>query len=133
MNDDSYNFSYSGLKSNILNFVNNKKMKGEEINKNDIAYSFQKTAVKEICNKVILALSKNIISQLVVAGGVSANQYLKNELQKICDDFGVKLRIPSLKYCTDNAAMIGAAAYYKFRNNDFADMSLDAISNLKIC
>ena len=133
MNDDTYNFSYSGLKSNILNFVNTKKMRNEEIDKASVAYSFQKTAVKEVCNKVEKALNEFDVSQLVVAGGVSANQYLKNELQLICNKYNVELAIPSLKYCTDNAAMIGAAAYPKYLNNDFADIELDAVSGLNIC
>ena len=132
MNDNTYNFSYSGLKSNILNFVNNKKMKNEIVIKEDIAYSFQKTAIKEICNKVDKALKEKRVSQLVVAGGVSANKYLAEELLKICNNYGVSLKIPSLKYCTDNAAMIGAAAYLKFINNDYSDLDLDAISNLNI-
>lgn len=133
VNDDTYNFSYSGLKSNILNFVNNKKMKNEEINKNDIAYSFQKTAVAELVNKVDKALSENDVKQLVVAGGVSANQYLKEELGKLCQSYDVDLKIPSLKYCTDNAAMIGAAAYPKYLRKEFSNLELDAVSNLNIC
>ena len=133
MNDDSYNFSYSGLKSNILNFVNNKKMKGEALNKEDIAYSFQKTAVQEVCNKVTKALKEYSVKQLVVAGGVSANQYLKEELEKICQTNNVELAIPSLKYCTDNAAMIGAAAYPLYIKEEFSDLNLDAVSSLNIC
>ncbi len=133
MNDDSYNFSYSGLKSNILNFVNSKKMKNESINKADIAYSFQKTAIKEICNKVTKALDECDVKQLVVAGGVSANAYLKAELSDICSEKKVDLKIPSLKYCTDNAAMIGAAAYYKYLKKDFSQLDIDANPSLNIC
>ena len=133
VNDNTYNFSYSGLKSNVLNFVNNKKMKNESINKNDIALSFQKAAVAEVCNKVTKALEEYKVHQLVVAGGVSANQYLKEELDKVCKKYNVNLTIPSLKYCTDNAAMIGAAAYYKYINKDFDNLDLDAVSGLNIC
>ena len=133
VNDNTYNFSYSGLKSNVLNFVNNKKMKNESINKNDIALSFQKAAVAEVCNKVTKALEEYKVHQLVVAGGVSANQYLKEELDKVCKKNNVNLTIPSLKYCTDNAAMIGAAAYYKYINKDFDNLDLDAVSGLNIC
>ena len=133
MDDDTYNFSYSGLKSNILNFVNNKRMKGEEINKEDLAYSFQKTAVQEVCNKVTKALDEFDIKDLVVAGGVSANGYLKEELQKICTEKKVSLKIPSLKYCTDNAAMIGAAAYPLYLKNEFTNLYLDANASLDIC
>ena len=133
VDDDTFNFSYSGLKSNILNFVNNHKMKNEQINKENVAYSFQKTAVKEICNKVEKALDEYQVNDLVVAGGVSANGYLKERLQKICDEKGVILKIPSLKYCTDNAAMIGAAAYPKYLKKEFASLDLDADSSLNIC
>ncbi len=133
MNDDTYNFSYSGLKSNVLNFINTRKMRNEEIDKASVAYSFQKTAVKEVCNKVEKALKEHEALQLVVAGGVSANNYLREELQKICDVYKVKLAIPSLKYCTDNAAMIGAAAYPKYLNKEFANIDLDAESGLNIC
>ena len=133
MNDDSYNFSYSGLKSNILNFINSKRMKNEIINKEDIAYSFQKTAVQEVCNKVNKALSENSVKQLVVAGGVSANKYLKEQLELICQRKNVDLKIPSLKYCTDNAAMIGAAAYYKYLHHEFVSLDIDADPGLNIC
>ncbi len=133
VDDDTYNFSYSGLKSNILNFVNNKKMRGEIINKENIAYSFQKTAIKEISNKVNKALSEYKVKDLVVAGGVSANAYLKNQMQSLCNKYNVNLKIPSLKYCTDNGAMIGAAAYPKYLKKEFAELDLDANSSLDIC
>ena len=133
MNDDTYNFSYSGLKSNVLNLVHNEIQRGNTIIKEDVAYAFQKAAVGEVEIKVDKALKELDVKQLVVAGGVSANQYLKERLKTICDKFNVKLQIPSIKYCTDNAAMIGAAAYYKYLNNEFSDLSLDACSYLDIC
>ncbi len=127
--DDTYNFSYSGLKSQVINLVNSEKMKGNTINKNDLAKSFQDVAVDEIVRKVDIAMKNTGITNLVVAGGVSANKYLKSELKTLCDSHNAKLYIPRLIYCTDNAAMIGAAAYPLYLNKDFKDFSLDAISH----
>ena len=133
MNDDTYNFSYSGLKSNVLNLVHNEVQRGNNILKEDIAYAFQKSAVGEVEIKVDKALNEFDVKQLVVAGGVSANKYLKERLGLICDKYNVKLQIPTIRYCTDNAAMIGAVAYYKYLNDEFSDLSLDACSYLDIC
>lgn len=132
VNDDTYNFSYSGLKSAVINIVSNEKNRGNEIRPDDLAASFQNRAVDEVCRKVDLALSNNKVKQLVVAGGVSANQYLKKELLKVCEKYNVDLKIPSIKYCTDNGAMIGAAAYYLYKNNKFASLDLNADSSLSI-
>ena len=129
VNDETYNFSYSGLKSQVLNIINNAKMKKIEINKNDLSCSFQTIAVDEIVRKVELALKKTSINRLALAGGVSANKYLHNELQKLCDKFNVKLYNPRMIYCTDNAAMIGAAAYPLFLKKNFKDLTLDASSS----
>lgn len=129
VNDETYNFSYSGLKSQVLNIINNAKMKNIEINKNDLSCSFQTIAVDEIVRKVELALKNTDIKRLALAGGVSANKYLHNELQKICDKYNVKLYNPRMIYCTDNAAMIGAAAYPLFLKKDFKDLTLDANSS----
>ena len=133
VNDGTYNFSYSGLKSSVLNLVNKEKMLGREIIKEDLACSFQKVAVEEICLKVKQALEEYKVNQLVVAGGVSANNYLREELEKVCINFNTKVTSPALTYCTDNAAMIGAAAYYLYKNNIFSNLELDACSYLDIC
>lgn len=130
--DDTYNFSYSGIKSAVINIVNNEKQRGNKIRENDLACSFQFKAVDEICRKVDIALKNNKVNQLVVAGGVSANKYLKQELEKICNKHNIELKIPQMKYCTDNAAMIGAAAYPLFLKNEFADFDLNAESGLTI-
>ncbi|MBQ9833733.1 MAG: tRNA (adenosine(37)-N6)-threonylcarbamoyltransferase complex transferase subunit TsaD [Bacilli bacterium] len=133
VNDGTYNFSYSGLKSSVLNLVNKEKMHGREIRKEDLACSFQKVAISEICLKVNQALQEYNVKQLVVAGGVSANQYLKEELVKVCQQYNTEVTIPSLIYCTDNAAMIGAAAYYLYQNKIYANLDIDACSYLNIC
>ena len=131
--EENYDFSYSGLKSAVINIVNNEKQRNNTIRENDLACSFQTKAVDELCRKVAFALKNNTVNQLVVAGGVSANQYLKQELQKVCNLYNVALKIPQIKYCTDNAAMIGAAAYPLYLKKQFADLSLNAESGLTIC
>ncbi len=131
--DDTYNFSYSGLKSAIINYVHNANQRGEEINKYDLARSFQDVAVDELVRKVEKALKETGIKRLVIAGGVSANQYLKGEMQNLCKKYDAELFIPRLLYCTDNAAMIGAAAYPLYLKQEFADFTLNASSHVDIC
>ena len=111
VDDDTYNFSYSGLKSSIINLVNTEKMKNHPINKEDLACSFQTAACEELERKLELALKNTNIKFVVTAGGVSANKYIQNRLNTVCEKYNAKLYSPRLLYCTDNAAMIGAAAY----------------------
>lgn len=128
MNDDSFNMSFSGLKSAIINLVHNEKQRGNEIRKEDLARSFQDTAVYELARKSELAIKKYNIKHMIIAGGVSANKFLRGEIQKVCDKYGVELCVPRMLYCTDNAAMIGAAAYPLYLRGEFADFSLNASS-----
>lgn len=128
MDDDSLNFSYSGLKSYIINLVHNETQRGTEINKYDLAASFQVVAVDELIRKTELAIKKYDIKRMIVAGGVSANQYLRGELQNLCNKLDVHLSIPPLKYCTDNATMIAAAAYPLYKMRKFADIDINAKS-----
>ncbi len=132
VNDNTYHFSYSGLKSAVINLVHNEKQRGNEIRKADLAKSFQDVAVDELVRKVELAFKNTGIKRLVVAGGVSANQYLKEQMKKVSDQYGVKLLIPRILYCTDNAAMIGAAAYPKYLKQEFSDYSLNVSSSADI-
>ena len=131
VNDNSFNFSFSGLKSNVINLVHNYKQRGEEINVNDLAASFQFVAVDEIVRKINLALSKKDYKMVILAGGVSANNYLRDEVNKLASKYNTRLVVPKMLYCTDNAAMIGAAAYYLYKNKlNFADFSLNAKSHI---
>ena len=130
--DNTYHFSYSGLKSAVINLVHNESQRGKVVRKADLARSFQDVAVDELVRKVELALQNTGIKRLVIAGGVSANQYLKSVMQKLCDKYGVKLLIPRILYCTDNAAMIGAAAYPKYLKKEFSDYALNVSSNADI-
>ncbi|CDF11670.1 uGMP family protein [Mycoplasma sp. CAG:776] len=130
--DDTYQFSYSGLKSAVINLVHNEAQRGNEIRKSDLARTFQDIAVDELVRKVELALKNTNIKRLVIAGGVSANQYLKSEMEKLCSKYNAKLMIPRLLYCTDNAAMIGAAAYPKYLKKEFSDYFLNVSSSADI-
>ena len=131
--DNTYNFSYSGLKSRIINIVHNEKQRGNEIREADLAASFQYVAVDELARKTDLALRNTGIKHVLVAGGVSANKYLRNEIEKVAEKNGAKLNIPEFIYCTDNAAMIGAAAYPLYLKKQFADYSLNGESQADVC
>lgn len=128
MNNDELNFSYSGLKSAVINLSHNELQRGNEIRKYDLAKSFQDVAIDQLVRKTKLAIEKYDIKRLIVAGGVSANGFLRDELTKLCEEINVDLTIPPMKYCTDNATMIACAAYPQFINKEFTDLSLRAKS-----
>ena len=107
-------------------------MKGEEIKKEDVAASFQQAVVDVLVEKAIKACKDLNIKKLALAGGVSANSHLRSEMEKACLKEGIELCVPDLVLCTDNAAMIGAAAYYEYLNGNVADMSLNAYPSLKL-
>ena len=130
--DEDYHFSYSGLKSAVINLVHNETQRGNPIRKADLAISFQDVAIDELVRKVELAFKNTGIKRLVIAGGVSANKYLKSEMQKLCDEYHAEQFIPRMLYCTDNAAMIGAAAYPKYLKKEFNDYSLNVSSSADI-
>ena len=132
MNDDSLNMSYSGLKSSIINLVHNEKQRGNEIRKADLACSFQNVAIDELVRKSELAINKYNIKNMIIAGGVSANKKLREEITKLTDKYNIKLSIPEFKYCTDNAAMIGAAAYPLYLKKQFSTYDLNASSSEEI-
>ena len=128
LNDDSYNFSFSGLKSAVINLNHNEEQKGKEINKADLAASFQKVAVTSIVSKTKKALKDYNINNLIVAGGVAANSILREALSDMCKENNIHLSIPPLKYCTDNAAMIASAGYYAYKLGRRADYHLNSLS-----
>jgi len=113
INQDNLDFSFSGLKSAVINLIHNKKQRGEEVDPKDVAASFQESVIDVLITKTQQALEKYPVKQLIVGGGVSANKGLRRRLfEEIID---VEIIIPKMMYCTDNAAMIGAAAYYQFQ------------------
>ena len=128
LQDDSYNFSFSGLKSAVINLSHNLEQRGEEIRKEDLATSFQKVAVESIISKVRKAIVEKGIKNVIVAGGVAANNGLRNAMKELTDELGVELSIPPMKYCTDNGTMIAAAGYYAYLDGRIADLNLNSKS-----
>lgn len=132
LNDDSYNFSFSGLKSAVINLNHKLEQRGEEINKEDLAASFQKVAISSIINKTKKAIENYNIKNLIVAGGVAANKGLRSEVYKLGEELNIDITIPNMKYCTDNAAMIAAAGYYAYKDGRIADLTLNSKSSDKL-
>lgn len=112
-----FNFSYSGLKTAVINYIHNKKQRGNEINIPNICASFQDEAVWQVVSKSIYALKQFGYDKIVLAGGVSANELLRSKMDEEAEKIGAKVFYPPIKLCTDNAAMIASAGYYNFINN----------------
>ncbi|SDF11669.1 tRNA (adenosine(37)-N6)-threonylcarbamoyltransferase complex transferase subunit TsaD [Sporomusa acidovorans] len=127
-----FSFSFSGLKSAVLNYLNSAAQRGETVNIPDVAASFQAAVVDVLVMKAILAADYVGVKQLVLAGGVAANSSLKKELTAAAHKHGLTLFYPPPVLCTDNAAMIACRAYYQFLVNDFADLNLNAVPALKL-
>ena len=132
LDDESYNFSFSGIKSHINNLVHNASQRGEEVNKADLACSFQNAVTSSLVSKTRKAIENYNVKNFAMCGGVAANSFIRNSLKEMCDEHNVKMYVPEKMYCTDNAAMIGAAAYILYKNNKFADLSLNAQPNIQI-
>lgn len=128
LKDDSYNFSFSGLKSAVINLAHNEEQRGKELRIKDLAASFQKVAVTSITNKVRKAIIDKDIKNVIIAGGVAANKILRAAMQDLADELHVDLSIPPMKYCTDNAAMIAAAGFYAYKEGRIADLKLNSKS-----
>lgn len=128
--DQPLNFSFSGLKSAVLNYLNQAEMKQEAINRANVAASFQDSVVDVLCDHTMKAMEETGITTLLLAGGVSANSRLRERIDELCEKKGYKLYYPPLSLCTDNAAMIGAAAAYKYARNEFSGYNLNAVAQL---
>ncbi len=128
LNDNSYNFSFSGLKSSVINLVHNANQKKEKINKENLAKSFQDVVVEVLTNKTMRALKEYNVKNLIVAGGVAANKGLRKKMLELCLENNIECTFPELKYCTDNATMIGAAAYFLI-DKATKDLKINAKSN----
>lgn len=129
---DSFDFSFSGLKTAVLNYVNTEKQAGREVNKADVAAGFQQAVVDVITEKAVAAAVGMNYNKLVLAGGVAANSTLRRSLEEACGKKGIELYSPSPILCTDNAAMIGCAAYYEYMEGKRSGLDMDAYASLPI-
>ena len=128
LDDDSYNFSFSGIKSAVVNLVHNEHQRGGDIRIEDMCTSFQNRVVRVITKKTMRALKEYHVKNLVMAGGVAANKGLRHQLEELCKKNDIHFSVPRIEYCTDNAAMIGAAAYYAYQKGIVADLELNAMA-----
>ena len=129
LNDNSYNFSFSGLKSAVINLSHNEEQRGNELNKEDLAASFQEVVVDIISKKVEKAINEKNIKYFITAGGVAANRGIREKLVQVCEEANIEYSFPEIKYCTDNAAMIAAAGYFYFINNRVSTIEINAKSS----
>ena len=128
LQDDSYNFSFSGLKSAVINLAHNEQQKGNSIRQADLAASFQKVAIESITRKIKKAIIEKKIKNVIVAGGVAANSGLREAMKNLSKELNVELSIPPMKYCTDNGTMIAAAGYYAYKKGRRAGFNLNSKS-----
>ncbi len=133
---DGYQFSFSGVKTSVINYVNKMKMKGEEFKPEDLAASFQHRVVDILCKKTIAAALDKKVENIVIAGGVAANSLLRSELTRRAKEENVAVYYPSMRLCTDNAAMIAVAGYYKLKygreENKLGDLKLNGVASMTI-
>ena len=128
-----YNFSFSGKKTAVINYIHKLEQANKPIPKEDVCASFEKIVVDELVSKTIRACKEFNVNKVVLAGGVSANKQLRNELNKVATQNNIKCYVPKFEYCTDNAAMIGSAAYYAYRDGLWlADTTLAPKPNLSL-
>lgn len=114
LSKDSLDFSFSGLKSAVINLCHNANQRGETIDANNLAASFQNAVIDVLVSKTVLAATMHNVKQVIIAGGVAANKGLRSAMQEAMNNLNIKLTVPQFKYCTDNAAMIAAAGYHKY-------------------
>jgi N6-L-threonylcarbamoyladenine synthase len=127
-----YDFSFSGVKSAVLNHINKCRMQNQPVNEADIAASFQKAVVDTLTEKAVKAVKEYKMDKLAIAGGVASNNTLRTTLEAACEKEGIHFYYPSPIFCTDNAAMIGVAAYYEYLKGTRHGLDLNAVPNLKL-
>lgn len=132
INDDTYDFSFSGLKTAVINYLNTKKQRGEVVNTADVAASFQQAVIDVMIAKIIRAVENHQVNSVILSGGVSANKTLRNQLEKKLKEYNLPLYTPDLELCTDNAAMVGSVAYFQYIKGEFSPLTLNAKANLKL-
>ncbi len=131
-NDDSYDFSFSGLKSAVINLVHNERQRGNDISKENLSASFQNVVVSSLTSKTVKAMEEYGVDNLILAGGVAANKGIREAFLKLSLEKGFNFSYPDIKYCTDNATMIAAAGYYLYKNGKFSSLDLNAVSSEKL-
>ncbi len=127
-----YDYSFSGVKSAVLNYLNQQEMRGEEVNRADVAASFQEAVVDVLATKATAAANAYGYDKIVLAGGVACNSALRAKMEEVCQMSGIKVYYPEPILCTDNAAMIGAAGYYEFLKGTRHGLDLNAVPGLKL-
>ncbi|MBO7338572.1 MAG: tRNA (adenosine(37)-N6)-threonylcarbamoyltransferase complex transferase subunit TsaD, partial [Lachnospiraceae bacterium] len=132
VDENEYDFSFSGLKSAVLNYLNGCQMKGEEVNRADVAASFQKAVIDVLVEHSIHAVKEYHFDKFAIAGGVASNSSLRKAFEERCAAEGIRFYHPSPIFCTDNAAMIGAAGYYEFVKGVRSGYDLNAVPGLKL-
>lgn len=132
LEEDSFDFSFSGLKSSVLNYLHNQKQKNIDIVVEDVAASFQQSVIEVLVNKTLRAAKLKNSNIIAIAGGVAANEGLRNLMEEKAKEQGIDVKYPSKILCTDNAAMIGCAGYYNYINGKVSDLNLNAVPNLKL-
>lgn len=130
--ENEYDFSFSGLKSAVLNYINGCQMKGETVNAADVAASFQKAVIDVLVEHSLHGVKEYGMDKFAIAGGVASNSSLRNQFEESCKEQNIAFYHPSPVFCTDNAAMIGAAAYYEYIKGTRSGMDLNAVPNLKL-
>lgn len=130
--EETYDFSFSGLKTAVINYVHNQRQKQREINRADIAASFQQAVIDMLKQNVLEAAEKVEVNSVILSGGVAANNSLRQQLKSALEAYNLELYYPELELCTDNAAMIGAAGYYQYLNEDFAPLDLNPEPGLRL-
>lgn len=132
LNDDSYNFSFSGLKSAVINLAHNEEQRGNMINKENLACSFQDVVCDILVKKTLMAINEKNVNNLILAGGVSANTGIRERFKNVCEARGINYTFPEIKYCTDNAAMIATAGFFAYKKGIRADLTLNAYSSMEL-
>ncbi|MDD6879568.1 MAG: tRNA (adenosine(37)-N6)-threonylcarbamoyltransferase complex transferase subunit TsaD [bacterium] len=132
LNDDSYNFSFSGLKSAFINLVHNETQRGNKIRKKDLACSFQNVVSNILAKKSLKAIKEYNVKYFIAAGGVAANHEIRRKLKQICENNNIEYSFPDISYCTDNAAMIAAAGYFAFKKGTVSNLNINAMSSIPL-
>lgn len=125
-------FSYSGLKTAVINYVHNAEQKGIQVNKADVACSFQCSAIDVLVDKLVYFAKLKGVKTVTSGGGVTANGYLREKLTKVCKENGLKLVLPEKRYCTDNGCMIASEGYIQYKARNFADLTLNAVASIPL-